>query len=87
MGTKDQMNREDTSLKKIFELESISGKPILQIKKVISDEKLWASHVLMHGERDEDHLMTEKYHLKLLNDKININETSRLLYLISKYWK
>ena len=40
MGTKDQMNREDTGLKTIFELESISGKPILEIKKAISDEKL-----------------------------------------------
>ena len=30
----------DTSLKTIIELESISGKPILEIKKAISDEKL-----------------------------------------------
>ena len=29
MGTKDHMTRKDTSLKTIFELESISGKPIL----------------------------------------------------------
>ena len=35
------MSREDTGLKKIFELESISGKPILEIKKAISDEKLF----------------------------------------------
>ena len=40
MGTKDQMTREDIGLKTIFELESISGKPILEIKKAISDEKL-----------------------------------------------
>ena len=40
MGTKDQMTREDTGLKTIFELESISGKPILEIKKAISYEKL-----------------------------------------------
>ena len=40
MATKDQMTREDTSLKTIFELESISGKRILEIKKDISDEKL-----------------------------------------------
>ena len=48
MGTKDQMTREDTGLKTIFELESISGKPILEIKKAISDENLRDSHVLMH---------------------------------------
>ena len=35
MGTKDQMAKEDTGLKTIFELESISGKPILEIKKAI----------------------------------------------------
>ena len=74
MATKDQMTREDTSLKTIFELESISGKPILEIRKAISDENLGASHVLMHRDRDEDHLMTEQYHLKLLNDKIDINK-------------
>ena len=62
-------------MKTIIELESISGKPILKIKKAISDENLRDSHVLMHEDRHEDHLMTEKYHLKLLNDKIDINET------------
>ena len=87
MGTKDQMTREDTGLKTIFELESISGKPILEIKKAILDEKLQDSHVLMHEDRDGDHLKTEQYHLNLLNDKIDINETSRFLYLISKSWK
>ena len=56
MGTKDQMTREDTGLKKIFELESISSRPILEIKKAISDEKLRASHVLMHEDRDGDQL-------------------------------
>lgn len=37
MGTKDHTTREDTGLKTIFELEA---KPILEIKKAISDEKL-----------------------------------------------
>ena len=40
MGTKDQMTREDTGLKKILDIESISGKPILEVKKSILDEKL-----------------------------------------------
>ena len=54
MGTKDHMTREDTGLKTIFELESISGKPILEIKKVISDENL------LLPERDNC-TMDEKY--------------------------
>ena len=40
MSTKDHMTKEDIGLKKIFELVSISGNPILEIKKDISDEKL-----------------------------------------------
>ena len=41
MGAKDHMTREDTGgLKTIFELEAISGKPMLEIKNPISDEKL-----------------------------------------------
>ena len=48
---------------------------------------LWDSHVLMHKDRDGDHLMTEQYNSNVLNDKIDINETTRLLYLMSKYWK
>lgn len=40
MGTKDYTTREDTGLKTILELEAISAKPILEIKKAISDEKL-----------------------------------------------
>ena len=38
----------------------------------------------MHEDRGGDHLMTEQYHLNLLNDKIDIKETSRPLYLLSK---
>ena len=68
MGMKDQMNKEDICLKTIVELESISGKPILEIKKAISDEKLlhslrglilpWLKNMLLSHIRERNYPFT-----------------------------
>ena len=80
MGTKDQMTREDTGLKTIFELESISGNPILEIKKAISDEKLLLP-------KRANSTMVEKYvSLTYPREKLSIHKrtTTNESFIVSK---